>query len=150
MLYIHNFETERWPAGNPETGYLNVDGGAVKSVLIAIRKTNEGKYFWEMNLGKRQQEELYNIGKDPACVENLSLNPEYTDRMAQLREQLFNELKDEGDPRMFDKGYIFDEFKYSDKKGVNFYERYLNGEEVNHGWVNDSDFEPEFLEESSN
>jgi len=150
MLYIHNFESDRWPAGNPETGYLNVDGGAVKSVLIANRKTKEGKFFWEMNLGKRQQEELYNIGKDPSCVENLSLNPEYTDRMAQMRDQLFNALKDEGDPRMFDKGYIFDEFKYSDKKGVNFYERYMNGEEVNHGWVNDSDFEPEFTEETSN
>ena len=23
-LFLHNFETDRWPAGNPETGYLNV------------------------------------------------------------------------------------------------------------------------------
>jgi len=25
-LYIRNFKTERWPSGNPETGYLNCDG----------------------------------------------------------------------------------------------------------------------------
>ena len=148
MLYIHNFETDRWPAGNPETGYLNVDGGAVKSVLINNRKTEAGKAFWEMNLGKRQQEELYQLDKDPDCVNNLSLNPEYTDMMAQMREQLFKELKEQGDPRMMGKGYIFDEYKYSDTRGVNFYERFMKGEEVNHGWVNDSDFEPEFAEKN--
>ena len=26
FLYLKNFKPERWPAGNPETGYLNVDG----------------------------------------------------------------------------------------------------------------------------
>ncbi len=68
--------------------------------------------------------------------------------MAQMREQLFKELKEQGDPRMMGKGYIFDEYKYSDTRGVNFYERFMKGEEVNHGWVNDSDFEPEFAEKN--
>lgn len=27
-LYLKNFEPDRWPAGNPETGYLNTDGSA--------------------------------------------------------------------------------------------------------------------------
>ena len=36
LLYIHNFETDRWPAGNPETGYLNIDGSPTKSVLIFL------------------------------------------------------------------------------------------------------------------
>lgn len=30
-LYLKNFETDRWPAGNPETGYMNVDGGPDKN-----------------------------------------------------------------------------------------------------------------------
>jgi N-sulfoglucosamine sulfohydrolase len=33
-LYLHNFEPARWPAGNPETGYLNTDGGATKTVIL--------------------------------------------------------------------------------------------------------------------
>ena len=30
FLYIRNFEPERWPVGNPETGYRNCDGGPTK------------------------------------------------------------------------------------------------------------------------
>lgn len=30
FLYLINFETSRWPAGNPETGYMNVDGSPTK------------------------------------------------------------------------------------------------------------------------
>ena len=29
-LYVYNFAPDRWPAGNPETGYRNVDDGATK------------------------------------------------------------------------------------------------------------------------
>src|SRR5699024_4085168 len=33
-LYLHNFKTNRWPAGNPETGYLNVDGSPTKTNIL--------------------------------------------------------------------------------------------------------------------
>ena len=32
FLYVKNFEPGRWPAGNPETGYLNCDGSPTKTV----------------------------------------------------------------------------------------------------------------------
>ena len=32
FLYLKNFKPERWPAGNPETGYLNVDGSPTKTL----------------------------------------------------------------------------------------------------------------------
>ena len=33
-LYLQNFETDRWPGGNPETGYLNCDGSLDLNILI--------------------------------------------------------------------------------------------------------------------
>ncbi|MBT31124.1 MAG: heparan N-sulfatase [Thalassobius sp.] len=144
LLYIHNFETDRWPAGNPETGYLNIDGSPTKSVLINNRNNKEYSEYWNLAMGKRIQEELYRLDEDAACMNNLSLNPEYTDIMQQLKNQLFEELKKQGDPRMLGKGEIFDNYTYADSSGVNFYERYMNGEKMKTGWVNDSDFEKNF------
>jgi len=58
-----------------------------------------------------------------------------------LKVQLFAELKEQGDPRMFGKGHLFDEYLYADKKTQNFYNRYMSGEKLNAGWVNETDFE---------
>ena len=37
-LYLHNFEPDRWPAGNPETGYLNCDGSPTKTAILELRR----------------------------------------------------------------------------------------------------------------
>ncbi len=52
-----------------------------------------------------------------------------------------DELKKQEDPRILGNSQIFDNYIYADATGVNFYERYLNGEELGSGWVNPSDFE---------
>ncbi len=38
LLYLHNFRTDRWPAGNPETGYLNCDGSPTKTEILNLRR----------------------------------------------------------------------------------------------------------------
>ncbi len=140
FLYLHNFEPGRWPVGNPETGYLNVDGSPTKTVLIQSRHQDDTKKYWQWSFGKRGEEELYSLENDAACVRNLAIDPEYNEIMASLKNQLFEELKTQGDPRMFGKGYVFDEYEYSGAvKG--FYERYMSGEKVEANWVNKSDFE---------
>lgn len=145
-LFLYNFETDRWPAGNPETGYLNTDGSPTKTLILEGRKDPRTKHFWTGSFGKRPQEELFNIGSDPECMNNLALHPEYQGIKAALKDQLFQELKEQGDPRMFGKGHIFDEYKYAGKNSVNFYERYMAGEDIKAGWVNASDFEKDFYE----
>ena len=74
-------------------------------------------------------------------MENLTENPEYHQLLTQLKEQLFDELKQQSYPRMMGKGDLFDKYEYADPSGLNFYERYLNGEKLNSGWVNKTDFE---------
>ena len=140
MLYIHNFETARWPAGNPETGYLNCDGGATKTAILELRNTDQ-HHFWQHAFGMRPQEELYDLRKDPDCMQNMAQSAEHVEVKKQLQEQLFAELRQQEDPRMFGKGEIFDKYPYADEKGAGFYERYMKGEKMSAGWVNPADFD---------
>ncbi|HCK99275.1 MAG TPA: heparan N-sulfatase [Candidatus Marinimicrobia bacterium] len=139
-LYLHNFEPSRWPAGNPETGYLNCDGSPTKTEILNDRRTNGSSILWDQSFGKRPKEEFYNIKKDPDCVHNLADQSEWQDMKKKLKEQLFNELKKQGDPRMFGRGNIFDEYKNAGRNR-NFYKRYMDGEKIKAGWVNETDFE---------
>jgi N-sulfoglucosamine sulfohydrolase len=141
LLYLHNFETERWPAGNPETGYLNCDGGATKTNILNLRRTGENRALWQLAFGKRPGEELYNIKTDPGCMENLAGEAAFDSAKAALRKQLFDELKAQGDPRMTGAAAFFDTIPYVDKRTSGFYERFMVGEKMKAGWVNDTDFE---------
>ena len=140
-LYVRNYETTRWPAGNPETGYLNSDGGATKTEVLNKRRSGQDSRYWELSFGKRPVEELYDIGKDTDCIENLAEDKKFASVKKQLCEQLVSELKEQGDPRMFGNGHVFDEYDYVDRNSKGFYERYMNGEKVGSGWVSKTDFE---------
>jgi N-sulfoglucosamine sulfohydrolase len=142
-LYLKNFETDRWPAGDPITGYLNCDGGPTKTqCLNTVYSTTDEFKYWLWSFGKRQAEELYNIKKDPDCMDNLANNTNYQQQLVSLRTQLIAGLKAQNDPRMVGNGYIFDNYKYSDTRSVNFYERYMAKDTtLSWGWVNDSDFQ---------
>lgn len=140
-LLLHNFETNRWPAGNPETGYLNTDGGATKTEILNLRRSGEETRYWELSFGKRVQEELYNIVDDPDCLNNLATASSHIEMKNRLKKQLFAELKAQGDPRLNGNPNVFDNYKVTSKATANFFERFLKGEKLRAGWVNDSDFE---------
>lgn len=142
MLYLHNFKTDRWPVGNPETGYTNTDGGATKTVVLNTVHDRQMARYWQWNFGKRPQDELYDISKDPDCLENLAFTEGYEPMTEQLREELYAKLKKQKDPRMFGKGDLFDDYSYADPSGVDFYERYRHRDStLTWGWINDSDFQ---------
>ena len=60
-------------------------------------------------------------------------------------------LEEQGDPRMFGQGYLFDEYPIHTDATRNFYERFMNGQldKSKAGWVNETDFEPEPLPQTS-
>ncbi|MEX0647239.1 MAG: sulfatase-like hydrolase/transferase [Balneolaceae bacterium] len=149
MLYIHNFEPTRWPVGNPETGYLNTDGSPTKTFILDNRTTPGMYHYWAWNFGKRPSEELYNIADDPGCIHNLAGDPAHQETVNILKMELFDRLRDQEDPRMFGRGYVFDAYPYMDEGTRNFYQRFMEGEQMNTGWVNDSDFEVKPLPEQS-
>ncbi|MDD5519897.1 MAG: sulfatase [Kiritimatiellae bacterium] len=143
MLYLHNFESSRWPACNPETGYLNCDGGPTKTEILKTRTDSNKHYLWQLSFGLRSREELYNLGVDSECITNLAGDEKYREIKNALKGQLFRELKEQKDPRMFGNGDVFDKYPYADERMRNFYERFMKGEKMRAGWVNDSDFEKE-------
>lgn len=143
-LYIQNFETDRWPAGNPETGYLNCDGSPTKTDILNLRRAGKDTSWWNLCFGRRPAEEFYHLATDPDCVVNIADAPRYADQIAQLKKQMSDELTEQGDPRMQGNGEVFDRYLYSDPKTAGFYERYMGGEKgLKAGWVNPDDFEKE-------
>ena len=138
-MYLINFENDRWPAGNPETGYTNTDGSPTKTEILNLNRAGKRKDLWESNFGKHPKEELFHIEKDENCMLNLAYKVKYKQLKKELYSILVAELKKQKDPRMFGKGDIFD--KYLPDRNTSFYQRYMNGEKVKSGWINDSDFE---------
>ena len=141
-LYLRNFESDRWPAGNPETGYLNCDGSPTKTEILKLRKYPEQRQYWEWAFGKRPAEELYNIARDPACIENLADREDCQAIKKELQEQLFRELEQQGDPRILNtEDNPLDENPPANKKNRDFYHRFMNGEPLKPGWINETDVE---------
>lgn len=139
--YTYNFEPERWPAGNPETGYLNCDGSPTKTQILNERRRERQSRYWTLNFGKRPQEEYYHTAEDPYCLHNLANDPTYKNEILALRERLFESLKKQGDPRILEQISLIESYKYMDEGTTNFYNRFKAGEKMNTGWVNDTDFE---------
>ncbi|MDZ7605016.1 MAG: sulfatase [Cyclobacteriaceae bacterium] len=141
FLLIKNYEPDRWPACNPETGYLNADGSPTKTVLINGRFDEIIHENWQQSFGRRPQEELYNLQDDPECLNNLAGLVEYSERKSAMLSQMETELTAQNDPRMLGNGHIFDEYLYSGEDVRDFYNRYMAGEKLNAGWVNETDFD---------
>ncbi|MEX0680667.1 MAG: sulfatase [Balneolales bacterium] len=144
MLYVRNFEPDRWPAGNPETGYLNTDGSPTKTFILDNRSIPGMFHYWRWNFGHRPGEELYHIAEDPGCINNLVDDPDYFAIKQQLRTEMHKRLKEQRDPRVLGRGHIFDAYPYANHRNVNFYRRYiLEEEDIPTEWVNESDYEAE-------
>jgi arylsulfatase A-like enzyme len=116
FLFVHNIKPERWPVGNPEYGLRNCDDSPTKSYLTDLKPGDAEYHYYEMSFGMRPEEELYQIQKDPDCMNNLASNPEYAAIKKQLREKMESELTAQGDPRTLGKGDVFDRYKYEGKQ----------------------------------
>lgn len=138
-LYLHNYEPTRWPAGNPETGYLDTDGSPTKSLILDLGRGSRADRFWQLNFGMRPADELYDLRADRDCARNLAPDPAQAERVAALRQRMEAALKAQGDPRMDGRGHLFD--NYTPTTGDGFYEKFIRGEKVDAGWVNPTDFE---------
>jgi N-sulfoglucosamine sulfohydrolase len=140
-LYLRNFEPARWPAGNPETGYLDCDGGATKTFILDMHRQNPADPHWALCFGLRPAEELYDLRADPDCLRNLASAADAAAARSALTNALFAELQRQGDPRISGHGAVFDEYPHANRGHVGFYERFMRGEKLTTGWVNETDYE---------
>jgi N-sulfoglucosamine sulfohydrolase len=124
FLYVHNFMPDRWPAGNPETDFGNLDPSPSKEVIKAL-----GGYFYDLSLGKRQPDELYRITDDPECVKNLANDLAFKDKLEDLRYRMMTMLKEEEDPRALGHFEVFDTYTYQGGR-TKGYETWLKEQEA--------------------
>ncbi len=117
FLYVRNYEPDRWPAGNPETGYTNVDDSPTKTFILS--RFDE---YYEMSFGKRPMEELYVVGEDPANIRNVAADPKFAETKRKLRERMEELLRAEGDPRMLGHADFFDTIEYTGPKTHSYQE----------------------------
>ena len=113
-LYVHNFEPNRWPAGNPETGYTNIDSSPTKTLILEQHDAGNNTYY-NLAMGKRPAEELYKMPEDAACMHNLANDPDHATVKQGLWQTLKSELETQSDPRILGKGDIFDTYEYVGK-----------------------------------
>ena len=69
------------------------------------------KYYFDLAVAKRPLEELFDIQKDPYCLNNLSDLPEFQPILTELRESLTTRLKETKDPRVTGNGDIWETYK---------------------------------------
>jgi N-sulfoglucosamine sulfohydrolase len=107
-LYVHNLKPDRWPAGDPP-GYHDIDDGPSKSWMIEHRSDPGVERLFEHCFGKHPEEELFDIVKDPGCLNNLAGSAAHAKIRAQLRATLDRTLTAQADPRM-KSSEIFDSY----------------------------------------
>jgi uncharacterized sulfatase len=125
-LYIRNFRPDRWPAGDPvvmtnegklgkpHSGYRDIDGGPILDFLIAKADDPVMGRYLQLAVAKRPAEELFDIVKDPGCLNNLAGQTTYTAVRTKLATQLEDYLRQTGDARVLDGGEIWETYiRYS-------------------------------------
>ncbi|RPI28453.1 MAG: heparan N-sulfatase [Acidobacteria bacterium] len=95
-LYIHNLKPDRWPAGDPD-GYHDIDPSPTKELVVASLK--QADRLARLALEKRPAEELYDVSRDPDCLNNLAGGSEHEAVRRELAETLAAALREQGDPR---------------------------------------------------
>jgi uncharacterized sulfatase len=115
-LYIRNFKPDRWPAGDPPPlsdtsgmiGFEDIDDSPSKRWMIY--HAEKFPVLFQAGFGKKGEEELYDIEKDPGCLYDVSAHISYQTIKNKLRNELENTLLLQNDPRMYDNGDIFESY----------------------------------------
>ncbi|WP_182867370.1 sulfatase family protein [Rhodopirellula sp. JC639] len=123
-LYIRNFAPERFPAGAAQKysrakyddnaqlvdaelgpadgGYHDIDACPTLDWMIAHKNRPDVARLLDLSVALRPADELYDITKDPACMNNLAADPEFAMLRKRLSTQLENYLRQTGDVRVTD------------------------------------------------
>ncbi len=144
MLYIHNLKPSLYPAGNPLSGYLDIDGSPTKTLILQMARGGSNMFYWNLSCALRPEEEMYDLTRDIDCMNNLANVPSLAKTKAELKALLLKKCEETNDPRLGDDPDIFSRYKFNNKENWNFYERIKNGELKEPWkqtkWVNPTDY----------
>jgi arylsulfatase A-like enzyme len=117
FLYIRNFRSDRWPAGDPERYFAvgrfgDCDPSPTKDAILDPRDEPAVKPLYGLAFAKRPAEELYDVMADLDQRTNFANRPEFAATLAELRSALDGWMKRTADPRLDPKDDRFDKFRY--------------------------------------
>ena len=121
-LYIRNFDPETWKAGEGQWPSeardfsYNIDPSPSKRYMMAHRADAKVKPLYEKAFGRRAEEELYDLRKDPGQVNNVAGQAAYAETKRKLAAMLKQKLLDSGDLRMKGHGGSYDRYHTRDRK----------------------------------
>jgi len=122
FLYIRNFRSDRWPAGDPEMYFAvgefgDIDGSPSKDLLLARQSDPAIAKYFNLATAKRPAEELYDLRKDPGQINNVAMKEEYARTKKDLRAALDKWMRDTGDPRITTDDDRWDKYPYFGNPG---------------------------------
>ncbi|MFA5293004.1 MAG: sulfatase [Phycisphaerae bacterium] len=97
-LYIHNYEPDRWPAGDPEN-FGDCDNGPTKAYMVEHKNVPEVMPLFQKAFAKRPAEELYDTENDPDQLNNLADKPAFAETKKKIRQKLYQYQQKTKDPR---------------------------------------------------
>lgn len=110
-LFVKNYKTDRWPEGDPELNdYGRGENNTESSWTSNYTYFEPGTELFDLAFGKRPGQELYDIIKDPECMNNLAMDQDFKPIADSLHRVLQDELIAQGDPRELGYGDIFESY----------------------------------------
>ncbi len=120
-LYIWNVRPDRWPAGDPDVFFLHgrpfgdVDTTAVKDFLLTHQHDLAYEAYFRRIFGKRPEEELYDLKRDPHQLINVADQKVYSETCQSLRQRIEQWMKETHDPRVDPHYDAWDHYRYYGK-----------------------------------
>ncbi len=108
-LYIRNFKPDRILAGDPPN-YHDIDDGPAKSYMMDNRDDPAIKPLFDHCFGKYPPEQLFDVSRDPGCMNNLADQPQLAAAKNQLWSILLDQLERSRDPRVKGNGHLFESY----------------------------------------
>ena len=127
FIYIVNFEPDRWPMGdpiglddpdtvpswdqlvnNPLCTLMDWDNGPTKAWMVNHREDHDVEPLYDLAVGKRPREELYDLRVDPDYLNNVATDPAYEQVRARMEARLMAVLAEQDDPRLGDEPCHFE------------------------------------------
>jgi uncharacterized sulfatase len=92
--------------------HLSINGSPSKQAVVEHHGSEPGKRLFQLAFGKRAEEELYDLKRDPWQTNNVAADPAYNNERARLKAKLQAQLLERKDPRAVGKGDVFDSYYY--------------------------------------
>ncbi|RZV48275.1 MAG: sulfatase [Acidimicrobiales bacterium] len=143
FIYIINFEPDRWPMGdpvdlgpdtaeedkptwdqlasNPLRTLMDWDGGPTKAWMILNREDQDVEPLYDLAVGKRPREELYDLQADPDYLVNLAADPAHEETRARMEARLLSVLEEHNDPRLMEQPCRYELEPYAGPPDTNWF-----------------------------